>query len=74
MSSDDPIQRHLNTQFSRARNETFQFAKELSGKPMNVADVYHFQSQLMSESTANWANLQYTQFNFGMRKAIIDAT
>ncbi|MGP3591672.1 hypothetical protein [Vagococcus sp. WN89Y] len=73
MSSNDLFQRQLSTNTSRRHHEAYQFAKDLSGESFNVADMYAFQNQLMDMSNASWASSQYTQFKFGIRKAIIDA-
>ncbi|WP_130098520.1 HrpF protein [Siccibacter turicensis] len=73
MSSNDLFQRQLSTHYSRAHHEAYQFAKEMSGESYSVADMYAFQNQLLDMSNAGWASSQYTQFKFGIRKAIIDA-
>ncbi|MDY0972957.1 MULTISPECIES: hypothetical protein [Siccibacter] len=73
MSSNDLFQRQLSTHYSRTHHEAYQFAKEMSGESYSVADMYAFQNQLLDMSNAGWASSQYTQFKFGIRKAIIDA-
>ncbi|AUX92211.1 HrpF protein [Mixta gaviniae] len=73
MPSGDLLQRRLSSQSSRTHNETYQFAKEMSGQPFSLSDMYAFQNQLLDMSNASWASSQYTQFKFGIRKAIIDA-
>ena len=73
MPSGDLLQRRLSTQSSRTHNETYQLAKEMSGQPFSLSDMYAFQNQLLDMSNAGWASSQYTQFKFGIRKAIIDA-
>ncbi len=73
MSSNDLLQRQLSSQHSRAHHDAYQFAKEMSGGEYSMGDMYAFQNQLMDMSNAGWASSQYTQFKFGMRKAIIDA-
>ncbi len=73
MYSNDLLQRRLSAQASRTHNDTYTFAKEMSGEPFSLSDMYAFQNQLLDMSNANWANSQYTQFTFGIRKAIIDA-
>lgn len=73
MSSNDLLQRQLTTQYSRTHHDAYQFAKDMSGEQFNVADMYAFQNQLQDMSNAGWASSQYTQFKFGIRKAIIDA-
>ena len=73
MPSEDLLQRRLSSQSSRTHNETYQFAKEMAGQPFSLSDMYAFQNQLLDMSNASWASSQYTQFKFGIRKAIIDA-
>ncbi|WP_061800111.1 HrpF protein [Serratia ficaria] len=73
MNSDDLLQRRLASTANRSHNETYQLAEEMSGEPYSLSDMYAFQNQLQDMSTANWASSKYTQFKFGMRKAIIDA-
>ncbi|MDC6117438.1 HrpF protein [Serratia rubidaea] len=73
MYSDDLLQRRLASTANRSHNETYQFAKEMSGEPYSLSDMYAFQNQLQDMSNTSWASSQYTQFKFGIRKAIIDA-
>lgn len=73
MSSNDPLQRQLSTQLNRNLNNSLQMARDLSDQPFSVEDMYAFNQQLEDYSNANWASSQYTQFNFGIRKSIIDA-
>ncbi|MCU7369222.1 type III secretion protein HrpF [Pantoea stewartii] len=73
MYSDDLLQRRLYSTANRSHNETYQFAKDMSDEPFSLSDMYAFQNQLQDMSNTNWASSQYTQFKFGMRKAVIDA-
>ncbi len=73
MNSDDLLQRRLVSTVNRTHNETYQLAKDMSEEPYSLSDMYAFQNQLLDMSNTNWASSQYTQFKFGMRKAIIDA-
>lgn len=73
MSSNDLFQRQLSMNSNRKHHEAYEFARELSGEAFSVADMYAFQNRLLDMSNASWASSQYTQFKFGIRKAIIDA-
>lgn len=73
MSSNDLLQRQLSSNSNRKHHDAYQFARELSGESFSVADMYAFQNRLLDMSNASWASSQYTQFKFGIRKAIIDA-
>lgn len=71
--SDDSIQRRLASNYSRVHNATYMSAKESLGQPQSVSDIYAFQQQMQDMATASWASTKYTEFNHGIRKAIIDA-
>jgi len=73
MSSNDLLQRQLSSNSNRKHHEAYQFAREVSGESFSIADMYAFQNRLQDMSNASWASSQYTQFRFGIRKAIIDA-
>ncbi|MEN4539514.1 HrpF protein [Pantoea agglomerans] len=73
MSSSDLLQRQLSSNSNRKHHEAYQFARDVSGESFSIADMYAFQNRLQDMSNANWASSQYTQFRFGIRKAIIDA-
>ena len=73
MSSSDLLQRQLSSNSNRKHHEAYQFARDVSGESFIIADMYAFQNRLQDMSNASWASSQYTQFKFGIRKAIIDA-
>ncbi|AZI50791.1 HrpF protein [Pantoea agglomerans] len=73
MSSSDLLQRQLSSNSNRKHHEAYQFARDVSGESFSIADMYAFQNRLQDMSNASWASSQYTQFRFGIRKAIIDA-
>ncbi|MCX3310423.1 HrpF protein [Pantoea vagans] len=73
MSSNDLLQRQLSSNSNRKHHEAYEFAREVSGESFSIADMYAFQNRLQDMSNASWASSQYTQFRFGIRKAIIDA-
>ena len=73
MSSSDLLQRQLSSNSNRKHHEAYQFARDVSGESFSIADMYAFQNRLQDISNASWASSQYTQFRFGIRKAIIDA-
>lgn len=73
MSSSDLLQRQLSSKSNRKHHEAYQFARDVSGESFSIADMYAFQNRLQDMSNASWASSQYTQFKFGIRKAIIDA-
>ncbi|PHP92788.1 HrpF protein [Pantoea agglomerans] len=73
MSSSDLLQRQLSSNSHRKHHEAYQFARDVSGESFSIADMYAFQNRLQDMSNASWASSQYTQFRFGIRKAIIDA-
>ncbi|WP_367165501.1 HrpF protein [Kosakonia cowanii] len=73
MSSNDLFQLQLSSNSARKHHEAYLFARDISGESFSLADMYAFQNQLQDMSNASWASSQYTQFKFGIRKAIIDA-
>ena len=73
MSSSDLLQRQLSSDSNRKHHEAYQYARDVSGESFSIADMYAFQNRLQDMSNASWASSQYTQFKFGIRKAIIDA-
>lgn len=73
MSSSDLLQRQLSSNSNRKHHEAYQYARDVSGESFSIADMYAFQNRLQDMSNASWASSQYTQFKFGIRKAIIDA-
>ncbi|MEB7539527.1 type III secretion protein HrpF [Pantoea anthophila] len=73
MSSNDLFQRQLSSNSHHKHHEAYQFARDISGESFSIADMYAFQNRLQDMSNASWASSQYTQFKFGIRKAIIDA-
>ena len=73
MSSSDLLQRQLSSNSNRKHHEAYQFARDVSGESFSIADMYAFQNRLQDRSNASGARSPYTQFKFGIRKAIIDA-
>ncbi|MFB6324878.1 HrpF protein [Pantoea deleyi] len=73
MSSGDLFQRQLTSNSNRKHHEAYEFARDVSGESFSLSDMYAFQNHLQDMSNASWASSQYTQFKFGIRKAIIDA-
>lgn len=71
--SSDPIQRRLIHEVVSTQNSMAGVARQEAGQPYDIGDMYAFNFALQDVANANWANSQYTQYKYGISKAIINA-